>query len=152
MVGSVKAKAPWHLWVIGVISLLWNGFGGYDYIMSQTGNLDYLRQMEASMGVSAETAVAYFETFPLWVNFGWALGVWASILGSVLLLLRSRFAFHAFVASLLGLLGAMPWQYTNPLPGMTDSTTMSVMTIIITAIIVLLAWYARAMTKRGVLG
>ena len=27
-------KTPWHLWVVGVVSLLWNGFGGYDFIMS----------------------------------------------------------------------------------------------------------------------
>ena len=29
-------KTPWHLWLVGVVSLLWNGFGGYDFIMSTT--------------------------------------------------------------------------------------------------------------------
>lgn len=149
---AAKVGTPWHLWVVGVVSLLWNAFGGYDYIMSQTGNLAYLSQMEETMGVSAEQAVAYFETFPIWVDFCWALGVWGSIAGSVLLLMRSRFAFHAFALSLLGLLGAMPWQYSNPLPGMTDSTMMSVTTVVISVIILLLAWYSRAMTRRGVLG
>jgi hypothetical protein len=34
-----------HLWVVGVLSLLWNGFGAYDYIMSHVGGLDYFRGM-----------------------------------------------------------------------------------------------------------
>jgi len=148
---AVKAAAPWHLWVVGIVSLLWNGFGGYDYIMSQTGNLAYLSQMEGSMGVTAKEAIAYFESFPLWVEFGWGLGVWGSIAGSILLLFRSRFALHAFVASLIGLLAAMPWQFANPLPGMTDSPVMAIMTVVITVIILFLAWYSRAMMRRGVL-
>jgi hypothetical protein len=33
----------------------------------------------------------------------WAAGVWAAFIGSVLLLLRSRFAVVAFIASLVGM-------------------------------------------------
>lgn len=24
-------KAPWHLWFVGVLSVLWNGFGCFDF-------------------------------------------------------------------------------------------------------------------------
>ena len=27
---SMTVKTPWHLWVVGVLALLWNGFGAYD--------------------------------------------------------------------------------------------------------------------------
>ena len=37
-------KAPWHLWVVVVLGLIWNGFGGYDYTMSQSRNAEYLAQ------------------------------------------------------------------------------------------------------------
>ena len=33
---------PWHLWVVGVLSLLWNAYGGYDYWMSHTDPAAYL--------------------------------------------------------------------------------------------------------------
>ena len=38
-------KTPWHLWVFGVVSLLWNFGGAYDYVMVRTGNQAYLDQM-----------------------------------------------------------------------------------------------------------
>ena len=34
MQGTSRAGAPWHFWVVAVVSLLWNSFGGYDYTMS----------------------------------------------------------------------------------------------------------------------
>jgi hypothetical protein len=34
------AKAPVHLWIVGFLSLLWNGFGCYDYLMTRMRNLD----------------------------------------------------------------------------------------------------------------
>ncbi len=147
---AVKAAAPWHLWVVGVVSLLWNAFGCYDYLMTQTESREYLTMMEA-YGVTVDEAIAYYSAFPAWADFSWALGVWGSLAGSVLLLLRSRFAFHAFLLSLLGLLATMPYSFGNPLPGVTDSSVSVGMTAAITIIIVLLVWYARAMTRRGVL-
>src|SRR5690606_28460329 len=41
---------PTHLWVVGILSLLWNGFGAYDYTMSHVGGLAYFE----TMGLDAE--------------------------------------------------------------------------------------------------
>ena len=38
---SMTKSTPWHLWVVGVVSLLWNAFGGYDFIMSATQGETY---------------------------------------------------------------------------------------------------------------
>ena len=32
-------KAPIHLWIVGILSLLWNSFGGYNYTMTRTRNM-----------------------------------------------------------------------------------------------------------------
>ena len=32
-------KAPWHLWLVGVLALLWNGSGAYTIFMAQAGRL-----------------------------------------------------------------------------------------------------------------
>ena len=38
-------KAPVHLWIAGLLSLAWNGFGCYDYLMTRMRNEDYFRSM-----------------------------------------------------------------------------------------------------------
>lgn len=146
-----RTSAPWHLWVVGVVSLLWNGFGGYDYTMTQLRDRDYMASMVEPFGMTADSALAYYDSFPLWADAFWALGVWGSVAGSVLLLLRSRYAFHAFVASLVGLIGGMFYQFTNPMPGLSDMTIPLVFTGVIFAAVALLIWYSKAMTARGVL-
>ena len=112
MQDTVQTRAPAHLWIVGILSLLWNCFGGYDYTMSRMRNLDYL----ASMGGDPNTMLAYMDSMPIWAAFGWGLGVWAALLGSILLLMRSRYAVHAFIASLVGMALSFGWQYMGPPP------------------------------------
>ena len=105
-----RAGAPWHFWVIAVISALWNGFGGYDYTMSHLQGDAYYRQMQMT-----EAQIAVMDAYPVWMHAVWAIGVWGSVAGSILLLLRMRWAFHAYVLSTLGAVGsispirARPW-------------------------------------------
>ena len=35
-------RPPWHLWLIGVLALAWNGAGAVDYVMTKTRNAAYL--------------------------------------------------------------------------------------------------------------
>lgn len=148
---DATAKAPAHLWVVGLLSLVWNGFGAYDYFMSKTENREYLAGMMEPTGVTVDAAIEYINAMPLWANIGWGLGVWGAVAGSVLLLMRKRHAFHAFVASLIGLVLGMLHQWTNPMPGMTDTTTPMIFTLVIFAITLFLLWYSRRMTASGVL-
>ena len=37
-----RNKAPWHLWVVGIVALLWSAGGAFDYVMTQTRNEEYL--------------------------------------------------------------------------------------------------------------
>lgn len=82
---DMTVKTPWHLWAIAVVAVFWNGFGGYDYVMTQTGNAAYLAQFTAEQR-------AYFDSYPMWMEAVWAIGVWGGVLGAVLLLLRNKLA------------------------------------------------------------
>ncbi|TIX51411.1 hypothetical protein [Alteraurantiacibacter aquimixticola] len=144
-------KAPWHIWVVGVLALLFTAFGAYDYIMSQTGNLAYMEAAVEPYGIPAEVAVAYFSSFPVWVDVAWAIGVWLAVAGSVLILLRNRFAYPVFVVSLAGMAVSNAWAMSNPVPGMTDTTATTVAVAVVVAIMISLTLYARAMVRRGVL-
>ena len=43
------ARAPVHLWIVGILATLWNAFGCYDYIMTQTGNRYAVHAFGASL-------------------------------------------------------------------------------------------------------
>lgn len=98
------SKTPASLWVVGGLSLVWNGFGAFDYVMTQTRNPAYLAQFSPEQR-------AYFDSFPAVMEAAWAVGVWGAVAGSLLLLLRNRHAVTAFGASLLGLLVSTIWQF-----------------------------------------
>src|SRR3954471_6750204 len=104
---AVSARTPAHLWIVGILSLLWNCFGAYDYTMSHMRDMKYL----GSMGMNANAVLAWMDSMPMYAKFGWGLGVWAALLGSVLLLMRSRYALHAFVLSLIGMALSFGGQY-----------------------------------------
>jgi len=145
------AKAPWHLWVVGFISLLWNGFGANDYTQTQLRNEEYLKQAADGAGVPLQTMLDYYTTFPLWADAAWAMGVWGAVAGSILLLIRNRFAYHAFLVSLLGLAGTTVFTLTSDIPAELNSSFTWVFTALIWAITIALTVYARRMTARGVL-
>lgn len=134
---------PWHFWLVALVAVLWNGFGGFDYTMSHLQGEAYYRQSGMT-----DAQIAYMTTYPIWMHAVWAIGVWGSVAGSILLLLRMRWAFHAFVVSLLGAVGNLA--YTVATAGAADSMGVAMPLVIIAACLVFI-WYARMMAKQGVL-
>ena len=143
MTDTMTTRTPWHLWVVGAVALLWNGYGGYDYVMTQTNNAAYLAQFTAEQR-------AYFDSYPMWMEADWAIGVWGGVLGAVLLLLRSKWAFHAFLASLIAF--AVSVVYGQMSEG---AALMGTTGVIFSAAIFLLGlafvMYSRMMTRKRVL-
>lgn len=138
-----RPAVPWHFWLVTLLSLLWNGFGGYDYTMSHLQGETYYRQMGMS-----DAVIAFMQTYPTWMHAVWAVGVWGSVLGSLLFVARSRWAFHAFALSAFGAAGALAYNLATP--GL-SAILSPVMPCVILAICLFFVWYASTMTKRGVL-
>ena len=141
-------KTPWHLWLVGVVSLLWNGFGAFDFIQTTTRGEAYMREMGFG-----DDMIAYYAAMPAWMYVPWTLGVWGAVIGSVLLLLRRRWAVEAFGLSLFGALVSLIYGklIDPPPPAPTELAAMSWMPFVILLIAVLLFVYAFNMRKRGVL-
>lgn len=144
-------KTPWHLWVVGLVSLLWHAGGAYDYTMTQTRNMEYLTQAAENASVPLDTMLDYYTNFPFWADAMWAFGVWGAVAGSILLLIRSRFAFHAFVLSIIGLVGTTIYTATSDIPAELDSAFTWIFTAVIWIVTIALAYYARRQTAAGVL-
>ena len=145
---SMTTRTPWHLWAVGGISLLWNAFGGYDFIMTTTQGESYMR----ASGFD-QSMIDYFMAMPGWMYVPWVLGVWGAVAGSILLLMRNRLAVWAFALSLLGAVVSLIYgQFMNPMPELPPAMAMmKYMPYVITVIAAFLAWYAWTMSKRGVL-
>ena len=151
MATTARARSPMHLWIVGVLSLLWNCFGAYDYTMTRTHNMDYLKS--SMPGVDPNVALAWIEGMPMYAQVGWGLGVWFALLGSVLLLARSRWAVWSFGISLIGAVLSIGYQLAlaPPMPGASGGAMMKAIPAVIIVVAVLLFYYARAMEKRGAL-
>jgi len=100
-----------------------------------------------------DAALAWINGMPMYAQIGWAMGVWLALLGSILLLIRSRWAVWSFGLSLVGAILSLGYQLTlaPPMPGAENSPMMKVMPAVILLIAVALFLYARAMEKKGVL-
>jgi hypothetical protein len=139
-------RAPWHLWVVGVISLLWNAMGAFDYIMTQSRSEWYMSQF-------TQEQLDYFYSFPAWADASWALGVWGAVLGSVALLLRRSWAVWLFGISIIGLVLTTIYNFvlTDGAAMMGDGATVWILTLLVWAITIALFVYARWLTRTGVL-
>jgi hypothetical protein len=137
-------KTPMHLWIVGLISLLWNAMGAFDYSATEL-------RLEFYMSQFTQEQLDYFYGFPAWVIAAWAIGVWGSLLGSIGLLLRKRWAVPLFGIAILGL--AVTTLYnavlSNGFEIMGDGA--AVFTAVIWVIEVLLLLYSLKMAGRGVL-
>lgn len=136
-----RRPAPWHLWAVGIVTLLWNAIGALSYTMTHLGQLE-------ALGMTAQQ-IAYFDSFPVWANAVWALGVWGALAASLLLLLRSRHAVTAAWISVIGLIGTTVFQYAvTTVPADLASPALDAAIWIST---LFLLWYATKMRREGVL-
>jgi hypothetical protein len=136
---------PWHLWLIGIVGGLWSVMGTVSFILTQMN-------VEAVMSGFPPRQRAYFLSFPWWTDGFWAISVFAGAVGCLLLLLQNRLAVPVLLASLIGaiiyslgglfLLGGMEVMRE------TGGLGLTLAPILIAAV---LALYARAMSRKGVL-
>ena len=147
-------RTTWHLWVVGVLSLLWNGYGAYDYTMTNLKGDAYLREMAQGMKWSPaqiDAYLAYYNAMPAWMTAVWAIGVWGAVLGSLLLLLRRKWAVHAFAASLLAFVLSVIYTYLLSNGAEVSGSMGMIMQGVIFVAALFFLLYASRMAKRGVL-
>jgi hypothetical protein len=137
-------------WIVAVVSLLWNSFGGYDYTMTKLRNMEYLAGMAGGADKATEMLAA-IEAMPVWAHVLWALGVWGAVLGSILLLVRSRHAVTAFLVSMVTAVLSFAYQFTTPMGAEMASGAGLIMTVVILGAVVFFWWWARKQAAGGIL-
>lgn len=97
MIEKTASGVHWSFWAIGVAALIWNVLGCMNFFSQMNA--------EAVAGMP-ESYRAIVESRPAWATGAFAIAVFGGTLGGLLLLFRKSAAYHVFVASLLGALGA----------------------------------------------
>lgn len=121
---------PWHFWAVAAVSLLWNSYGAWDYTSYQLGMAPAMPAVDAA---------------PVWATSCWALGVWGSFIGSILMLIRSRYATTAFAVSIVAAVISFAWQYAAGI------LQVPILPLVILSALAFFWWYAGKMRDEGVL-
>jgi lysylphosphatidylglycerol synthetase-like protein (DUF2156 family) len=132
-------KAPWHLWVIAVLALLWNGSGAYTIMMAQSGRLSDLEPGEA----------AYYAAQPTWFVVITDVALVAAVVAAVALLLRSKTAVWLFALSLAAIFVTNGYELAAATSRILVSRGALIVTIIIVIIAILELAYAWALQRRA---
>ena len=90
-------------WVIGIISLLWNGMGVNQYLQ-QAYKTDAFKAMYPD-----EKVLEMAQNTPSWVMAAFAVAVFGGFLGSIFLLLRKKIAKPVFLISLIAIVIQMTY-------------------------------------------
>ncbi len=142
---------PWHVWAVGLVTLLWHAGGAFDYTMTQMRNMEYLQTAADQADVPIDVMLDYFTDWPIWADAAWAFGVWGAVAGSLLLLLRSRYALPAFWVSIAGLVVTSIYTLTADMPEALNTPAMWIFSSIVVIVLLAVIYYSKRMIAAGVL-
>lgn len=134
-------ERPAPRWFVGTARLcvVWTALGVVDHTLSVAGYGPWLALMPPAL-------VGVLALVPFWVRAAWALGVWASLVGAVLLVARVRHAAVAYALSFAGAVASLTWVYAHGVgPGF-----LAIALVVMGGIMAQL-WLSRMMFWRGVL-
>ncbi|HEY0624064.1 hypothetical protein [Sphingomonas sp.] len=142
MASQFAQKPPAWLYIVGVILLLWGLAGCWAFYM------------HATLGPAANPDAtdwdrAYFAALPGWFAIDFAVAVGAGLLGTIALLLRSKWAVALYWISLIAVVIQFGWMFLA-----TDVIAVKgVSSIFFPAFIFVMAllqlWLSRLAKKRG---
>jgi hypothetical protein len=132
------------LWLVGVLGLLFNSVGAFDYLMTQTRNQSYMGRFTAQQ-------IEVLYGLPSWLVAFWALAVWGGALGALLLLLRKSVAAPVLAVSLVAMVVTAMHDLLAA-DGLYETGGTGLGFLLLIFVFALGLWlYARAMRERGVL-
>lgn len=136
-----RERTPTHLWVVGLLLVLWNGWGVALAVAAQT---DRLPVVDAQMA-------AYFEAQPLWLILFADIGPLAGVAGAVALLLQSRWAAWLFLTQIVVLITSNTYEIVAGTSLLLDNPESRGGALTLALLLCAQFLYARAMRRRGVL-
>lgn len=135
-----ETAVHWSFWLIAAFCLVWNLMGVWAYIDQTIGN---------STAALPDAQRLIVEQRPAWATGAFAIAVWGGALGCLLLLLRKAFVFYIFIASLLGVIVQMYYNYVIANSIEVYGPGDQIMSVMILGIAIFLIWYAKYTACKG---
>lgn len=138
-------STPWHFWPIVTVAFVWHLVGVADYTAT-------LFEFDPWMQMMSQRQTVFVETMPEWAVAAWATGVWAGLLGALLLAMRAGFAPFILALSALGLIVVAIWANLVSTPEVEQVASQVAAWILVgSAVFGVLLWiYARTQHRRGI--
>jgi len=140
-IGTARLKTPWHLWVVGILSLLWNASGAWVIMSAQSG---------APMDMDA-AEIAYYAAQPSWFVAVTDVVLISAVLAAIALLLRSRWAVHLYGLSIAGIAVTGAYDIAQGTALLLQDQGWLILECVTVSLAIAQFAYAIAMRKRGVL-
>lgn len=134
-------KRPWHLWVVAILTFLWNGSGAYTILMAQAGRLSNVDAQET----------AYYSAQPTWFVIVTDITLVLPLAAAIALLMGSRSAVVLFALSVIAIIVNNAYEFAAGTSLAVADRGWLILTAIIVVIAILQLVYAWAMRNRGVL-
>jgi hypothetical protein len=141
---DTTVRVPRHLWIVGIIAVLWNAIGAFDYAATQL-------RIESYMSQFTPEQLAYFYGFPAWSVATWAIAVWGSLVASLGLLLRQSWTVWLFGVAIVAMAITTLYNFVLSDGLAIMGAGAAAFSAVIWVIAFALFFYARAMAQRGVL-
>ncbi|MEL6597245.1 MAG: hypothetical protein AAFQ47_14995 [Pseudomonadota bacterium] len=132
---------PWYLFPVAALAVIWFLFSALDFVMT-------MLRIEGYLALFSEPQIAYFTSMPQWVTAAWAIGVWAGLLGAILLLYDQKTAPVPLALSFAGMLIASVWFTALSDPLMVAVTGPLGLVVIWAATLVSLLFWIHARVQR----
>ena len=139
-----KNKPTTSFWIIGIVALIWNLMGVYEYL-----TIAYMTSEEL-FDLPPEEQVLY-ENIPAWVTAAFALAVFGGSLGCILLLLRKKLATPVFIISFVSILAQMTYNLLMSNAMEVYGPVGFIMPVMVIAVGAFLVWYSRKTQAQGIL-
>ena len=142
----MAVRAPKHLYIIGIIVLLWDIMGVVDFTMTLTENEAYLEMAE----LTAEQVEFSYNLDTLHVVL-WGIAVISGVLGMLALLMRRAAAVDILLISMLGAISSNAYTVLFTDCFAVFGKGAAGMLAAVVALAVGVWFYAKSMRQKGVL-
>ena len=139
-------KPPAWFWIVAIVLLLWGAMGVATYYLS-------LHMTPAALAEMTEYDRRLYTDRAAWFIVTYGIAVWASLIGTLLLLLRRAWARSIYIVSLIAVIVMFGWMFVATdiiaVKGVLVATGFPIVIAVIGAFQIWLAGLAR---RRGWIG
>ncbi len=132
-------------WIIGIIALIWNGMGVYNYLIQA------FKTEASTVNLNAEQ-IALMDGLPAWMTALFAIAVFSGLLGTIALLVRKKIAAPLFLVSFItATVMQLYWLFGTNVVEVFSEQMPYLMPILVIVFAAFLMWYSKDQKGKGVL-